>query len=107
MGPMHATNTWKEFVLQQRGKLGKMRQDVMRIKRQKADGPVCLSCMKIEAVSHQNTCLVCALIIKTQRGSNGSIYNTYAKQVFFLSIFSPLLLTREFGEKVLFSHYFS
>lgn len=86
---MPATNTLKEFVLQQRGKLGKMRQDVMRIKRQKADGPVCLFCMKIEVVSHQNTCLVCALIIKTQRGSNGSIYNTYAKQVFFLSIFSP------------------
>ena len=41
---------------------------IMRIRRQEADVLVCLSCIKIEIVSHQNTCLVCVFIIKTQRG---------------------------------------
>lgn len=81
-----------------------MRQDIIRIKRQEADGSFCLSCIKIEIVSHQNTCLVCILIIKTQRGFQW-LHLQYLCQAgiffFFLSIFFPLLLTREFGENVL------
>lgn len=45
-----------------------MRLDIMRIKRQEADVLVCLSYIKIEIVSQQNTCLVSLFIIKTQRG---------------------------------------
>lgn len=83
-------------------KVGKMRQDIIRIKRREADGSVCLSCIKIEIVSHQNTCLVCTLIIKTQRGFQW-LHLQYLCQagIFFFLFFSPLLLIREFGEKVL------
>ena len=76
-----------------------MRLHIMRIKRQEADVLVCLSCIKIEIVSHQNTCLVCAFIMKTQRGF-WWLHLQYLCQAGIFSIFfPPLLLTREFGER--------
>lgn len=90
-------------------KVGKMRQDIIRIKRREADGSVCLSCIKIEIVSHQNTCLVCTLIIKTQRGFQW-LHLQYLCQAgifFFLSIFFPSSIDKRVWWEGAFSHYFS
>lgn len=84
---------------------------IRKIKGKEFYALLCLSYTKIEIIFHRNTCLGYLFIIKSQREFWWMHFKCWAQvgfiYFFLFSHFSLGLLTTEFQDKLLFSHYFS